>query len=314
MGRTNEWGFGIPSSEDNGGGGGGVSTITAVGSTPNANGGTIAGPNLTLQPADPTNPGVMTATMYNTLFPELFPTLTAPSDSFVLTESGFHEIGESIATLHFLASFNRGSISPAYGTNGFRSGLPNTYNYTGTGLPATQASVALTDSQTVSTYAVIVGSKSWTETVSYDAGQQPLSSRGNNYSTPLAAGTTSGHTVSITGVYPYYGTTAVITTYTKQALAAMNSTYVETDMVAENGLGDKQTADFPVTWSAITGVQVFNPISSTWDWIGGTKANSLLTFDVTSVSHTIQGNSINYNRYTNNSATVGARNLRWYTT
>jgi hypothetical protein len=43
-----------------GGGGGGVDTMGAFGSTPNANGGSIAGTTLTLQPADATNPGGVT--------------------------------------------------------------------------------------------------------------------------------------------------------------------------------------------------------------------------------------------------------------
>lgn len=41
--------------------GGGVTTLTAVGSTPNANSGVISGVNLTLEPADGTHPGVLTA-------------------------------------------------------------------------------------------------------------------------------------------------------------------------------------------------------------------------------------------------------------
>jgi hypothetical protein len=40
---------------------GGVTSLAAVGSSPNANAGTISGTTLTLQPADGTNPGVMTA-------------------------------------------------------------------------------------------------------------------------------------------------------------------------------------------------------------------------------------------------------------
>lgn len=44
-----------------GSGGGGVSAMTAVGSTPNANGATISGSNLTLQPADATHPGDLTS-------------------------------------------------------------------------------------------------------------------------------------------------------------------------------------------------------------------------------------------------------------
>lgn len=44
-----------------GGGGGGVTTLTAVGSAPNANGGVISGTALTLEPADSTHPGLVTA-------------------------------------------------------------------------------------------------------------------------------------------------------------------------------------------------------------------------------------------------------------
>ncbi len=44
-----------------GGGGGGVTTMAAVGSTPSANGASISGVTLTLQPADATHPGVVLA-------------------------------------------------------------------------------------------------------------------------------------------------------------------------------------------------------------------------------------------------------------
>lgn len=245
------------------------------------------------------------------LYPELFPTLTSPSGTFVLSQSGLHEIGEVVATLNFTATFSRGSISPAYGTNGFRSGLPNTYRYAGSGL-SDFASTALSDAKTVSNYTVLNGVQTWSGYVSYDAGQQPLSSKGNNYSTPLAAGNTSTVNRTITGVYPTFATTSAIATMTKQALALMNSTYIEVNMVAESGL-DKQGIDFPISWSAITGIQFFNTINSQWEWINGSKANSLLTFTVTSTTNNVQGNSISYNRFSHNGSTIGARQLRFYT-
>jgi hypothetical protein len=246
------------------------------------------------------------------LYPELFPTLTAPTHTFALTQSGLHEIAEVIATLNFSATFGRGSISPAYGTNGFRSGLPNTYKYTGSGL-SDFASVLLSDSQTVSSYAVISGVQSWTGIVAYDAGQQPLSSKGNNYSTPLSANDTNTITVSITGVYPVFATTVAIAVMTKQVLALMTSVYIEISMVAESG-SDKQTIDFPTVWSVITGIQFFNTINNSWEWIMGSKANSLTTFTVTNTTHSIQGNTINYNRFTHNGSQIGSRQLRFYTT
>ncbi len=48
------------------GGGGGVTTLGPVGNAPNANGGLISGTTLTLEPADATHPGVLTAADWNT--------------------------------------------------------------------------------------------------------------------------------------------------------------------------------------------------------------------------------------------------------
>ena len=246
------------------------------------------------------------------LYPTLYPTLTAPSSTFTLTESGYHETGEVVSTLHFSAAFNRGTITPAYGTSGYRSGLPNTYKYTGTGL-SNETSTSLTDTQTVSSYTVLTGAQSWTGAVAFSIGEQPKNSAGGNYSTPLAAGDTATITRTITGVYPWYATSVAIATLTKQTLASMSSSYVQVTMIAESG-GNKQKAAFPDEWSAITGVQFYNTVSSAWEWIGGTKANSLLTFDVTATTETIQGNVIDYDLYTHNGATIGSRQLRWYTT
>ena len=246
------------------------------------------------------------------LYPELFPTFVAPSSTFALTQAGLREVGETV-TLNFTTNFSRGSITPAYGTSGFRSGLPTTYTYTGTGLSPSVSSSLLSNAQTVSGYSVLVGAQDWTAKVTHLIGEQPLSSKGNSYESPYPAGDTAVDTVSITGVYPTFATTSGITTMTKASLVAMNSSYVQFNMVAESG-SDKQKADLPVAWSTITGIQFYNTVSSQWEWIGGTKAASLLTFTITGTTNTVQGATINYNRYTHNGSTIGARNLRFYTT
>jgi hypothetical protein len=243
---------------------------------------------------------------------EKFPVLTAPSSTFISNLTGFSETG-SIVNIDFNSAFNRGSINPQYtALSQYRSGLPNTYDYVGSGL-VDQSKTSLTDTQSVNGYTVVLGDQSWQGRVLYDAGVQPKSSYDNDYSTPLAAGNTNFITRTITGVYPVFATTVSISVLTKQILAAHTSTYFQTDMVAESG-GDKQTADFPVLWSAITGVQFFNTVSNAWEWINGSKANSLLVFTTSGTTHTIQGNIINYTSFVNNGASIGARLLRWYTT
>ena len=243
---------------------------------------------------------------------EKFPTLTNPSSTFTSSYNGYREVGE-VLSITFNSAFNRGSISPQYSAaSPYRSGLPNTYQYTGTGLTDTSTS-GLTDSESVTGYTVLINGQIWQGRVAYDAGVQPKTSYNNNYGSPLASGSTSYTSVTITGVYPFFATTVTITGMTSQTLASHSSTYVQSVMVAEDVV-NKQTADFPIVWSSITGVQFYNTINSTWEWINGSKANSLLTFDMTATTHTIQGTSIDYNRFTHNGSQTGARQLRWYTT
>ena len=249
------------------------------------------------------------------LYPTLYPTLTSPSHGFTLSTTPslpntFREVGTVYTTLagstiNLNSSFNRGSINPAYSTNGFRSGLPNAYNYSGPGsVPSPQSSTSTSNStNTTVSYTIVQGNNNWTSAVSYDAGQQPLDSAGNNFNSPLPAGTTSNLTRTLKGVFPTFATTVSISTLTKQDLQSM-TVYEQVSMVAETG-GNKQIIDIPVAWSTITGLQQFNTFSGTWDSI------NLSQFTVTSVTNVIQGNSVAYNRYTHNGVTIGARQLRF---
>lgn len=139
------------------------------------------------------------------LYPTLNPTLTNPSSTFTVSLNTYYEIGQTIASLAFNSSFSRGSITPAYGTSGYRSGLPTQYNYTGSGL-SNVVSSGLTNSVSITNYTVIAGTNSWTGSVTYSAGEQPKNNKGDNYSTPLPSGTTGTITRSFTGIYPFlYG-------------------------------------------------------------------------------------------------------------
>lgn len=246
------------------------------------------------------------------LCPELFPTLTAPSLALAKSpNTDFYEIGASLS-FDLTATFNRGSISPAYTTSGYRSGLPNKYTWTGAQIAGETPSTALTDSKSITDYTVLSGANTWGCTVAYDAGEQPKSSKGNDYNSPLPAGTVN-KSISITGVYPYYATTANITTMTKQPLKAMDTEYTEIALVTETD-SDKQKVAFPDAWSTITGIKFYNTLNNTWEWIGGDKTASLELFTITNTQYTVQGSSINYKLYTFNGAKTGARSLRFYTT
>ena len=250
---------------------------------------------------------VLTGKTYTQLFqdllvPTLYPTLTNPSNGFSSPLASLYEIA-SQQTFSTTASFNRGSINPAYGTNGFRSGLPNRYNYTGAQLPATFTSTATSNIQNIVSYVILQGNQSWTSSVRYDAGQQPKDSKGGNYNTPLASGTTGSQTIGTEGVYPIFATTVTIGVFTKQALQSMiNANNIVYAVVPETG-GNKQSFELPQAWNfarPLIGIQTYNTVSSQWEYQGGTAGTSLTYWTRTSSTETIQGNVINYWKYVYN--------------
>lgn len=251
------------------------------------------------------------------LVKELFPALTNPSSNFTFNAGSnnvLKEIGSAIAPLTFTATFNRGSINPQYKSDSqYRSGLPNSYTYTGTGLPGEAvSSTNLTDTQTVESYTVLAGAQSWTMNVSYDAGVQPKSNKGNNYQTPLASGSIGAKTLTINGVYPVYANTqdGDISTMTKQSLASNNSTLTYT-MAGETAT-EKWSVEVPATWNAITGFQVADVGASNWNYMGGGKAESLLQWQTSDINKDVNSTAtqVAYKKYTFNGALQGVSQLR----
>lgn len=247
---------------------------------------------------------------------EINPTITQPSATIAISglAAGLQEIGTT-KDITFTSTFNRGKVVKGWGDKGTMnatySGLPTSYTYAGFGLSTkAKASTALTDTATASSYEVKAGAQTCKVTVAYSAGDyQPVTNYGNNYSTKCAAGSKVSNTITITGVYPVFATTANITTATKQALVsepANASSYVTVNMVAEEG--GKQFFELPGTWAALTGVA-----DSGGTFLNGNKANSILQWTMTEVEETVQGKAVTYKRYTHNAANAGKRTLRIYT-
>ena len=241
------------------------------------------------------------------LYPTLYPSLSNPTRTFSLSTTGLQIIGATIGTLTLSATFNRGTINPQYtAATPYRSGDPNQYNYGGTGV-TNQTSTSLSNSTSTSSYVVILGNQSWTGAVQYDVGPQPKDSAGDDYDSPLSAGTTGTTTKTITGVYPAFATTVDLSTSTQNSLTVMTQ-YVQASVVTESGGGGlKQYVEIPDAWSTITGLQQYNTLSATWDTI------LLSTFTLTTITKTIESNTIDYNKYTHNGGTIGARQLRFIT-
>jgi hypothetical protein len=253
----------------------------------------------------------------NLLFPTTNPTLTAPSRTFTLTLPGsatYVEVGADVS-ITFVATFNRGSISPQYNADSpYRSGLPNNYNYEGVGLIDISLST-LSNTQIIS-YEVSLGWQPyWYSQISYDAGVQPFNNKGVIYDVSLAAGTTALLSTRFEGVYPLFATSIDINTLTKQLLNSMLSE----NNITLSLVGDAtyfQKFEIPIAWTSsptnrpLIGVLQYNTVSGQWEYPGGSASASLLVWTTSSVTETIQGNIINYTRYTYNQAPRGAVQIR----
>ena len=195
--------------------------------------------------------------------PELFPTFVNPTFSFTSTVNGFKEVG-SITDITFNVNFSRGSITPQYSAeNNYRSGLPTTYNYNGPVGSEVKANNTLTDTKTITGYSIAIGNNTFSCSVGYSIGTQPKSSKGNDYNTPLPAGTLAAKSVTITGVYPVYNGIGTLSKIPLQAHGTAIVVDAPADMVVG---GNRFTIQYPNVWSGKTPiVQQENELSKAWD-------------------------------------------------
>jgi len=254
------------------------------------------------------------------LVPELCGSVVEPNvTSIGLSYSGLVEIDCNISQTVTI-NFSRGSISPQYDSiTPYRSDGANAYCFCGTGIPLSgfQACTALSASQTVPSYDVVIGTQTWGGCTRYDSGNAALSNKGNEYCAALSSGCTNIGSNSIVGVYPLFATTSTIAPpLTQQALQNMSTANnIQVNLVTESG-GNKQKFEIPCAWLGIPtsrvlkGVCQWNTVSSAWEYPGGTCTTSLTLWTPSSASETVQGNSVGYCQYTYNSVDRSAVCIR----
>lgn len=210
------------------------------------------------------------------------PTLTGPSATLNTLADKLLEVGDSI-TATLTAVFNRGSISPAYGTDGYRAGEAETYALNG-GTPGTSAEF---------TGITVDGEhNSFTVTVEYAAGTQPKNSRGGNYDSPLAAGSVTSPALVFEFVNALWANTASISTVAKLALVSKSAKVKEFNFPAATAT-NPEIFDVPASWT-VTAVEVYNTLSGVWE-------DCASEFSITDTTHDdASSTSTAYKRYTNN--------------
>ena len=270
---------------EEGGGGGGSSELSEDMTAAIAVGGITAGTTY--------EEGTSLETIFRDMLePTLYPTFTAPSATLSGSGSKLLEAGSTLnATL--TATFNRGSINPAYGTSGYRSGAATGYILNG----GTE--------QSGNTWSEVVtaSNRSFSASVKYSEGDQPKDSKGNDYGSPLPAGSVNTGTVSYEFVDAMYANTSNIGTIAKLSLVSKSTKQRDMNFPAQTVV-NPEVFDIPASWT-VTAIQVKNDLSGQYE-----DASS--QFTVTDVTHDNAGGvSTAYKRYTFSlGIATGARSVR----
>lgn len=237
-------------------------------------------------------------TSFETLWRDLLnpltnPTLTAPSATLTTLADKLLEVGDSI-TATLTAVFNRGSIVPSYGTDGYRSGEATGYTLSNGDTDASGSFANITIDGT---------HNSFTVDVAYAAGVQPKNSRGGDYDEPLDAGTVTSPALTFEFVNAIWANTASIATVAKLALVSASAKVKEMTFPAAT-VDNPEVFDIPASWN-VTGVEVYNTLSGKWE-------SNIGEWDTSSVSHDdAGGTATSYTRYTCNLGyAMGSRQIR----
>ena len=139
------------------------------------------------------------------LNPTLYPTFVEPSASLSYTADTYYEVGATIAAKTGTITFNPGAININGTKQANRAGGVTQYALASTGAD-TEYSSSSTSSGTFSVSALTRSTKGTiklTATVNYAEGPQPKDSKGQDYGTPLAAGSSTA-TKTMNFILPYY--------------------------------------------------------------------------------------------------------------
>lgn len=224
------------------------------------------------------------------IFPTVYPTFQAPTASLSLkstsTTPTLQEIGTTGAsvptTASFNTGFNQGKIMIAGIEKQKRAGA----------LKPSESFIYINGSVSNKTFPTEIpnGSITYKYRAAYEAGPQPLDSKGNNYQTPLPAGTVDSAAVTVTGVYPYFTNKANVTTFAKLPLTT-STTLQDLLFVAEGP--NKHAFKLPATYT-VTKVEMLNTLSGKYEDFGVSK------WTRTTENIEVQSKQVEYAVYTRN--------------
>ena len=178
------------------------------------------------------------------IFPTVNPTFTAPSASISLKSyQNVQEIGANAPTeANFNVSFNAGAITLAGKKQNNRAGAQNM-----------EASKILYGSSKEESLPekVVAGAMDYYYRAAYAEGPQPKDSKGNNYQTPLAAGSVDSGKTTVTGYRAAYSGLVSTNAITEEVIKGMTKTVSAKKTIKVSGPISEQYICFaaPAGWT-----------------------------------------------------------------
>ena len=178
------------------------------------------------------------------IFPTVNPTFTAPSASISLKSyQNVQEIGANAPSVaNFNVSFNAGAITLAGKKQNNRAGAQDI-----------EASKILYGSSKVESLPekVVAGAMDYYYRAAYAEGPQPKDSKGNNYQTPLAAGSVDSGKTTVTGYRAAYSGLVSTNAITEEVIKGMTKTVSAKKTIKVSGPISEQYICFaaPAGWT-----------------------------------------------------------------
>ena len=215
------------------------------------------------------------------LSPLFYPTLTNPS--LALQPSGTTLLEKGTSKMETItAVFNRGSISPAYGTSGYRSGEVQSYRLNNGNIQVSNVFEVAIDQL----HNMFIG------TANYAAGEQPKDSSGADYDEPLPAGSVVSYTLEYEFVNALWSNESNAATITKCLLVSKDVKQKIFEFPACS-IANPETFDVPTSWN-ITAIEVKNDLNNLFE-------DCAIEFTTTDTTHSdAGGNTTAYTRYSCN--------------
>lgn len=238
------------------------------------------------------------------LEPTLYPTIVEPSVTISVPQTLFEKGTRTY--VHPTGTISRGSITPAYGTSGYRAGTTDATTIEDCGwyyyfnnmwfeyYNSHEDGFDTNESQS-----------KWRVVAYFNDGEQPKDSKGNNYQTPYSNPDGEySNTITFTFVNAMWANTASIGTVAKLSLINNNTTKQRDMVFPAQTVANPEVFDIPASWN-VTAVQVKNDLNNQFE-----DASS--QFSVTDVTHDdAGGTSTAYKRYAfNMGIATGSRTVR----